>query len=805
MTKFAILLLTFFSWMQISFAQSSIQGTLKDDAGKGVSGAAISVMNAADSALLTYDISDDRGYFDIAVADTGKVFLVINMIGFQSYGSQPVSLHGSSTTLPDIKLMRSNGQLKDVAVVARKPLVEVKDGKMVLNVENSINATGSNAMELLRKSPGVLVDQNDNITVKGKTGVKIYIDGKMSQLDAKDLAAYLRSINSNDIESIEFITNPGAKYDAAGNAGIINIKLKKNKNFGTNGSVSLTGIEGITPKSNGSVNLNYRNKKVNIFGNIGGDVGRQENGMYLNRTQLDTNYVQNSVNRTNGQSMNLKTGMDYFINNENTVGVLLTSNIGNNELHTTSNTNIYDPYGDFTKKLVAYNTIPGSTTNNNINLNYRFADTAGHELNVDADYGLFRGRGYSTQPNYYQDVLGNPLATIINNSYTPTNIDIYTFKADYEQKLGPGKLGFGAKTAYVRTFNTFDFYDVINNTPVEDVTQSNQFRYTENVNAAYVNYSTQLTKKVSLVAGVRYENTQSTGALTRADGIPQPDDTVKKHYSDLFPSAALSWNMNATNAFNLTYSRRIDRPTYQDLNPFEFKLDELTFQKGNAFLAPQYTDVVELTHTYKSMISSTLSYSYVHDFATQVTDTQGNASYVQQRNLSTDQILSAAIGAPVNLTKWWNSYYNLSYIEQIFNGVIGANPVFEMIPTFNAYTQQTFILGKNTTAEISGNYSSKSVWGITWHTQPQGGLDLGLQQSFWNKRANLKISFTDIFYTEPWKAASNFGGLNVVGSGYWESRTARVSFTYKFGSNQVSKARDHHSGMEAEGSRIKNK
>lgn len=791
-----------------SFAQTGgkVTGHLNDNAGGVLAAATISVLNARDSSLAVADFADDKGHFDIAVPDTGSYFMLFGMIGYeQKFTAQFHIAKGETHNGGSVMLQAVSSQLKAATVVYKKPLIEVKADKVIFNVESSINATGSNVMELLRKSPGVTVDNNENIAMRGKSGVKIYIDGKMSQLDSKDLAAYLKSINSNDVEAIEMISNPSAKYDAAGNAGVINIRLKKNKKYGTNGSTNINYIQGITPKTNGSLNLNYRNSKVNVFGNIGGNIGRQRNDLNLNRTQNDTTYIQRSTHYDDQRSMNLKAGIDYFIDSKSTIGFLLTTNVSDNSMNSVSNTNIYDGQGDFVKRLTAYNGIPGSRTNNNFNFNYRYIDTSGKTLNVDADYGLFRGRGSSLQPNNYLDNNNNPLYSIINSNYTPTNIDIYTVKADWEQNFAKGKLGIGAKVAYVKTDNTFDFYNIVNDLPVEVLNQSNRFRYTENVNAAYLNYIRPLSAKINLQAGVRIENTASKGELTRADGIVQPDDTVSKNYTDLFPSAALTWNINAKHTLNLSYSRRIDRPTYQDLNPFINKLDQLTYEKGNAFLRPQYTDNIGLTHTFMSFLNTNVSYSYVHDYSTQITDTTGNASYVQQRNIATQQIVSFSVGAPIPFTKWWNCYVNVDYNYQIFQGRIGANAVTAYIPSYDASVQQSFTLGKDFTAEISGSYSGPSIWGVTWHTKPQGGLDLGLQKQFWSKTASVKISLTDIFYTYPWYANSNFGGLNISGNGNWESRTARISFTYRFGNEQVSSSRYRKTGLESESNRIKGK
>ena len=797
-----------FSLLATSVAQNttSIKGYVQDKNNKPLQSVSVSLLRLKDSALLKTAITDAEGSFEIKTKKEGSYLLGYSIVGFEkTYIALPEFKSGEKITAATATLQPASSNLKEITVTNKKPLIEVKADKTVFNVEASINATGSNALELLQKSPGMQVDNNENISMKGKTGVKVYIDGKMMQLNSKDLADYLKSINSNDIEAIEMISNPSAKYDASGNAGIVNIRLKKNKKYGTNGSINAGLVQGYTPKGNGSVNLNYRDKKVNLFANAGVNIGTYESKMNLYRKQKDTLYDQKSVNTNNRKSTNIKAGADFFINAKNTIGLMATSNFSNNEGNNVSNTPItYLPTNTFIKTLQAFNTTPGKQTNSNFNLNYRYSDTTGKEINFDADYGLFRGTGSSYQPNNYLGANNELLYNITNRNNTPTDIDIYTAKIDAEQNVGKGKLGYGAKTSYVKTRNTFDFFNDNNSgVPEKVLSKSNGFVYKEHVNAAYVNYQRQLNVKWSLQAGLRLEQTNSNGVLKRADGVIQADNTIKRSYLDYFPSTALTYNINKNNSLNLTYSRRIDRPSYQDLNPFENKLDELTYQKGNAFLQPQYTDNIELTHTFMGFINTSVGYSYVKDFSTMATDTIKNATFVQMKNLDRQQIYSFNIGAATPIKSWWNGYVNFWYNYQTFNGVVGVNKINTQISMYGAYLQQTFNLGKDYSAEISGSYNGPGVWGGTWKTNAQGGLDIGFQKQLLQKKATIKLSVTDIFFTQPWTAINNFGGVYIKGGGSEESRTLRLSFNWRFGSSQIKKSRDRKTGLESEASRIK--
>lgn len=789
------------------FAQSNstLIGQVKDAKGEPLTGISVSLYKAKDSALLKASFTNVDGFYQIESNDTSLCYLSFTGMGLHDENTAGFSIGGKDTlSFPVTVLTEAAKTIGDVVVTARKPMIEVKADKVVFNVESSINATGNNALELLGKSPGVLVDNNESISMKGKNGVKIYIDGKMTQLDSKSLADYLKSINSSDIEAIEMIANPGAKYDASGNAGIINIRLKKNKKLGTNGSAELGFSQGKNSRGSASGNFNYRDEKLNVFGNLGAYAGSNDNELGIYRVQNDTVYDQHTNMRNSWNSMNLKAGADYFINRKNTIGVLMTSNISKNTFQSSGYTDIYYPSTDnYIKKLISSNDVPGHHSNSDLNLNYRFSDTTGTEIGFDADYGRYRSVSESRQPNMYFNSNGELIQTIINGNKTPTNIDIYTAKLDIENKLGKGKLGYGLKTAYVKTDNSFSFYDYTDNRPVINLTLSNSFLYKEQVNAAYVNYNIALSKKWSLQAGLRSEQTISSGDLTRADGIVQAEQSVKRSYIDFFPSGALSYNANEQNAFGLVYSRRIDRPNYQDLNPFENKLDQLTYEKGNPFLKPQYTDNIELNHTFKSKLVTSVSYSYVKDYAVTVTDTiNGNASYLQKRNLANQQIISFNIGSSFTVTKWWSGYANAWYMYQFINGNSNETPVKFKSPGYGLYAQNTFMLGHGFTGELSGWFAGKGLE-QAWTRKALGSVDIGVQKKFWNDKASFKVSVTDVFRTTRFKAVSDYGGVYLRVNQMNENRMVKLVFNYRFGNNQVKAARQHKSGLESESNRIK--
>jgi iron complex outermembrane recepter protein len=785
-----------------------ISGAVKDAQGKAIEKATVSLLNAKDSSVVKLAVTKADGQFLLSGDKPGSYLVNASHVGHASVYSKVFELSGAGeTNLPDIQLTKLTGDLKAVTVTSKKPMVEVKADKTILNVEGTINAVGNDALELLRKSPGVLVDKDENISLAGKNGVQVYVDGKPTPIAGADLAAYLKNMQSSQIEAIEIITNPSAKYDAAGNAGIINIRLKKNKSYGTNGSVNAGYNVGVYGKYNAGLSLNHRDKNVNVFGNYNFNHGLNDNKFNLDRRQLDTLFDQKTNFKMLNTNHGFKAGLDYFIDKKNILGAVINGNISNNEFSNYSVTPIsYIPTGIVDRKLVADNSTKADRNNVNFNLNYRYADTAGRELNIDADYGLFRLNTNQIQPNYYFTPDGTvKLNEFIYNFISPTDIDIYTMKADYEQNYKKGKLGLGVKSSLVNTGNNFGRYNVTGSNKSLDLGRSNQFDYSENINAAYVNYNRPF-KGFMIQAGLRYEQTTAKGDSypLNADGSVNRNiniDPFKRNYGGLFPSAAITFNKKPMNQWGISYSRRIDRPAYQDLNPFEFKLDEYTFQKGNTQLRPQYTNTIGITNTYKYKLTTALNYSHVSDVFTQLIDTaEKSKSFITKKNLATQDITSLNISYPFQW-KWYGAFFNVnSYYSKYTADFGGGNRKINLdVFAYTFFMQNSFTLGKKGwRAELSGFYASPSIWQGTFESKAIYSIDGGLQKTIFKGKGNLKASVTDIFFTQRWKGTSRFAGQVTTASGNWESRQLRLNLTYRFGNAQVKAARQRKEAAEEE-------
>ncbi|MFN4253422.1 MAG: TonB-dependent receptor domain-containing protein [Saprospiraceae bacterium] len=794
---------------QTAFSQK-ITGSV-EAAGKPADFATVLLKAAKDSSLVRGTVTGENGTYDFPGIEPGMYFIEASSLGLGKGASRAFEYKGGTFAVDGIELTETSKEISEVVVVARRPPVEVKADKTILNVEGTVNSTGLNALELLRKAPGVTVDNNENVQVKGKNAVKIMIDGRDVPLDGKDLSALLKGTQAADIANIEIISNPSAKYDASGNAGIINIKLKKNKALGTNGNIGLEGVYGETAKGGLNASLNNRSKNVNVFGSFNNHYGDWHNTNDFVRTQNGTQFDQRAKDIWMSRWSSARAGADWSLNSKHTVGVLANGSYNHGGWESKSRTQISQTatVSNIDSLLVATNTQDLTHTNYNFNVNYRFADTSGHSLNIDIDRGFYRNRSNSFQPNDYRSTdNAERINYLLYKNNTPTDIDITTAKADYEQNLLKGVLGVGFKIANVETDNTFDFFNVINGQDDLDENRSNRFVYEERTTAGYVNYNRKFGKKLNLQAGLRLENTDYMGDLQTYNNT---DSTVEATYTKLFPSAAVTYSFTDKIGLNATYSRRIDRPSYQDLNPFENKLDELTYQRGNPRLRPQFTNSFEIAPTYQGYPVLSLGYSHTNDVFTQVLGIDPDnprAAFMTNENLADQKNWTLSLNAPTPITKWWDGFISLtgfrSHFEARFDD--GFSEPFEIdqaFSAFNGYCEQNIKLPKGFGLQVSGWYNSASFWG-TMRAKPQGAMDVGLQKKLWDGKGEMRLRVGDVLGTAGWRGENVFTpGLVFIGRGTWESQTVTLNFSYRFGSSEVKAARQRKTGLDEESRRVK--
>jgi hypothetical protein len=500
--------------------QATVMGAVTDEQKKPLDYATVALFNQADSSLVKSAITDASGKFQFLQIKPGNYYVKSSLMGYSTSKSSLFKIDAKNVhiTLQDLRLNSGSKDLSEVKITATKPLFERKPDKLIMNVENSSLMTGSNALEVLQKAPGITVDQNDNISMQGKQGVTIQIDGKQTYMSNADVSNLLRSMQSSQIESIELITNPSAKYEASGNSGIINIKTRKSKNGGTNGSLSGTLGYGQNLNENASLNLNHRSEKVNLFGNYNFGGTKRNQDMTIDRISgkegaPKTYFAQSSTDLRKNNSHNFKAGMDIFLNKNNTLGVLFSGYANTSDDLMDNNTWIGRSFSQPDSAVLAKNVIHSNYQNYAYNLNYKSVlDTSGQEITADLDYSRYHSGDDANYVNRFIYADGAELkpASFLRNQ-SPSRINIKAVKVDYTLPLNKTlKLETGIKSSSVETDNNFIAEELKGSDWKNDPLRSNQFIYDENVNAAYFNLSKQF-KSTSVQLGLRAEQTQFQG------------------------------------------------------------------------------------------------------------------------------------------------------------------------------------------------------------------------------------------------------------------------------------------------------
>lgn len=800
---FLPLLLIFLAISKIDYAKAgnhSIIGIVQDENGSGIVGANVVLFRADSMLFVKAELTNDKGEYNIDVKE-GTYQLRISFTGYAQYKSEQVSVLGEDVHMPAISLKSNSKALKEVAVTAQKPLIEMKDGKLIVNVENSILSTGNSIMDVLAGSPGVHVDQNDNILLKGRPGVTIMIDGKVQPISATDLANMLKGMPSSMVDKIELISNPSAKYDAAGTAGIINIKMKKDNRVGLNGTISMTHAQGFYAKDIGSLNLNYRNKKINVYANYNTQLRNGFSWVTFNRHYYTdgvytASYVQDNNSLMKYDVNTASAGLDYNISKKTTIGMSVNADNTYIGVKGYYDAKVLDNTGALQSSFITHNNASGHWNNYGTNFHIQHqVDSTGKQINIDADYAIYTNPNYQDfTTNYYlPDGSQYQHPYLLHGDISGTT-QIYSFKADYEQPLkNNGRFEVGIKSSYVTADNEPRFFDRSNNGNKYDSGKSDHFIYKENINAAYINFVKDWTKWSTQI-GLRLEQTITDGdeKITR--------QTFRRDYAQLFPTIAIQRHVNKDVDLGLTLSRRIERPSYEALNPYKFYVDPSTYREGNPYLNPALSYGIELSHIYKQRFVTTFGYSVTKDAITQVilpSPTQDKVMIQTDRNLATLYYYGIAGSYTVPIKKWWTNITNLNiyytkYVADIANTYLNKGQ-----PAFDVNTNNKFSFKNDWSAEIGLFYQSSQVYGYM-DLIPQWSLNAGVQKHIWDKKATIKLNATDIFWHQYPGAALHYTDYLENFIAKHDTRQISLSFTYRFGKKTVAPVKRHQSGAEEE-------
>src|SRR5436189_1266983 len=799
---FGFILLTISSG--ICFAQSqakSVKVTVVNEAQQPLAGATVQLLKM-DSSIVKVQVSDKLGVAEFDDLSENNYLVQVSYTGFTHVILDIKNLQQKEESSHVVTLQSIVAVQNEVTVTAKKPFVQFAPDKTVINVDAGITNAGTSILDVLEKSPGVTVGRDGTISMKGKPQVMVLIDGKQTQLSGADLQTYLSGISASQIDVIELIDNPGAKYDAAGNSGIINIKTKKLRQKGFNGSLSLSIGQGIYTKSNNSLNLNYRNGKINVFLNYGKGLATETMKMYTLRKYFDQNrndsllLQQPNWTKSDIRADNIKAGLDFFVSNNTTIGLTFTGAYSDRTTKSVSTIDWMTPDFVIDSTINTWGTRYSNFKRSGINVyaNHTFSNK--DVLSVDVDFIGFEIKA----GQFFETKLSTPGSiTTGTEGNVPSSLDIFTAKLDYTKKVKKYLWEAGMKTANTKTNNLaeYSFYDGMN--WYEDLSRSNHFLYDERISAVYSSLSTNV-KKWQFQGGLRYENTSYTA--NQLGNAVVKDSMTRRNYHSMFPTAFITYHADSSNNLTFRFGRRIDRPQFQNLNPFLITINKYTYEGGNPYIRPQYTWNFELIHSYKNIISTGISYSYLKDYFSQIFVIDSNASNVNQNviiytrgNVGSFQSFGATVTLQLPVTKWWNFTTVVVYTHKIIKGVVWE-PIEARVDQVNISTNNQFPFKKGWAGELSGYYQSNSQIDLQESLTPRGEMGFGICKQIMKGKGTMRLNVRDIFYTQNYSGYSLFENSDEPFTVKWDSRVVRIAFSWRFG--KAMKAIKRSSGSAAE-------
>lgn len=784
--------------------------TPKDQVKKNIP---VKLLLAKDSLLVKIQLTDFNGNFAFKNLNPGNYLIVIELLGYKEFQSNLIQVKEPKKEfiLPTIVLQDiDTNVLKEVVIQQRKPLISNKIDRTVLSVDALLTAAGGDALDVLAKSPGIIVDDNGTITFKGKSGVVVFIDDRPTYLSGVELQSYLKSLPASTLDKIELITNPPAKYEAAGSAGVINIITKKSKIKGINGSVTSSVSQGKKFQTRQGLNLNYGNNKVRIFSNLGYAVQNRFNDLYIFRKfkneDLSTKslFDQYTIIGRKSKASNAKVGLDYYVTTKSTIGLGLTGIYNSSNRNTNVKSNLSNANQILDSSIIAKNLEKGKFKNSAFNFNYRHTiDTLGQKVSLDFDYLKYNTETEQTFKNY----IFQPNNELSNQDelkgFLPSKINIYAVKTDYSLPLKhDGLVEAGYKVSYSNTDNIADYRDVNNGSEIPNYNSSNHFKYEETINSAYANFNTKF-KRFTIQTGLRIENTVSKGL--QLGNILKPASEFKRNYTNFFPTLYVQYKLDSTgnNQVLANYGKRINRPYYQDLNPFISPLDKFTYYAGNPYLNASFFNNYELSYRYKELFTTTLSYGSNKDEIDETIEINNGIYYSKPGNIGESKIFSINLNADISFNKWWyaNVYTELTSLNsksKIYTENLNSTSIYWNLTTIN-----NFKLQKSWSAEISASYQTKSTQN-QFETAATSAVNFALQKKILKEKGSIKLAVNDIFYgNTTYGVIKNLRLTDAKWTNKRDSRYAVVSLTYGFGKTFKNKTDHEAAGADSEKNRVK--
>jgi hypothetical protein len=771
-----------------AFAQeNNLGGQLMDEKGLPVAFANVTLLKEDDKAFRLGKVTDSSGRFSFVIAAPGKYLLQFTALGFKEKKTDPFEWMGTSKDLGTVVLQTDTKNLQDVTVSSLRPTIIQKADRLVVTIEGTAMAAGNTAFAVLARAPGVFIDADGNIQLNGRSGVTVMIDGKLTYLSARDLRNFLEGMSAENVKNIEIITNPSAKYDAEGTSGMLNINLKKNTQRGMNGSVYAGGnynFYGQTGYSYGS-NLNFKGGNWNSFLNLDGV--RRVGGRNATFTRVfyapgkTTYFDQTAIGNFQVDAPpSVRFGTDYNINSNHSIGVMGFFSSSKAKEAFLTETHIGNAPGQYQQFIDADNINRGEHQNLTSNLHYTGKlDTLGRLLTADLDYVKIKNHRQSDLNNYFTDLTSGTKTQDILFTRVPAGYDIYSAKIDYTHPLNKtDKLEAGAKVSHVESDNDSRFY-FNNGSLALDPSRTNYFNYRENIYAAYLNWNGTLSKNFTAQAGVRAEQTRGTGTSFTTGEIN------KRKYLDFFPSLFLQQKVSDNYGINYSYSRRLTRPNYGNLNPFRAYRDPYTWYEGNTSLRPQYTHSFSIAQTFKKLYILTLSYQLNKDVMAEIPilDVSNATTVYTTGNVDDGHSVSATALAPLRLAKKWESQNTILLSYNKFSMMSNQGLVVNDQLFFMFQSNHTILLPKDYRVELNLLYRGPGASGL-YHMAAMHRVDVAFKKSFLQKKFDVSVNVNDVFKGFRYLWTTDIGGNVNEFNQYFRWRSVALTLRYNFSRGQ---------------------
>lgn len=786
-------------------AQYQLQGSVRDEANQAVPFSNVLLLNAKDSSLVKGSVAGETGMFSFKNLKAGNFLLSASMVGYQKNYS-PIFETTELVKQPFILILKQeSGKLNEVLIIAQKPLFEQQVDKLVVNVASSITAAGGTALEVLERSPGISINRQNNVlNMGGKAGVVVMLNGKMTRLPMDEVIRLLEGMSANNIEKIELITTPPARYDAEGDAGIINIITKKSLNYGTSGSFSGTLGYGWYARPAASLSLNHRNEKLNLFGDyaysrehhweqlaskhvIQQKTGMEDTGHISNRNAVDANN-------------NAKAGFDYSFSKNTTLNGLVSAFSNAFSMHTPNvSTTLMNNVPTSQSLLNMHEINHWQHLMFNMALKHIFKNK--REWSVDIDRLFYRNNQLVSYNISIKDFQKNSIEQQQLQVNKNTLIKFWVLKSDFVQPIAKkGQIEFGLKASWCDLTNDVLMERNEQNKWEIDPGFTQNYHLAENIKAAYTTLSYPINDRTGLQAGFRYEYTQTDINTLSGESL------VHRQYGSLFPSVFLSHQLSKNQVLNLSYSRRITRPSYRDLAPFVFFGDLHTYVYGNERLLPTISDAVQMGYTLKDTYIFSVRYSYDKNAIMKFvphSDFANNRINYYPENINELHTISLNTSLPIKFTNWWQSQNNMTGYWQQLQTVFQDTPINNTIWSGQFNSSHTFKLPHKFTAEFTYFYNSPTLNGVAL-IKSQSQVTLGLQKILPDNKGTLRLNITDIFWTNytRWKTTIPNLNLDVIGHYKFEPRTLRLTYTRSIGNQKMKSTKNRTTGSEEERQRL---